>query len=93
MFIPYAVQPAVEAEVQALVDQGDISISSSEWNAPIVLVKRKKCYLLPQIEDILYQVSQSKRFSSLDSRSEYHQVPLNKGFLGEIGIFYAPRTL
>ncbi|ROT80451.1 hypothetical protein C7M84_000846 [Penaeus vannamei] len=69
----------------------------SEWNAPIVLVKRKdkshprlcvdyralnsqtklEFYPLPLIEDILYQVSQSKWFSTLDLRSGYHQVPLD----------------
>jgi len=97
-FIPYAVRPAVEAEVQALMDQGHVRVSSSEWNAPIVLVKRKdnshprlcvdyralnaktrpEFYPLPLIEDILYQVSQSKWFSTLDLRSGYHQVPLDK---------------
>ncbi|ROT80406.1 putative polyprotein [Penaeus vannamei] len=34
-------------------------------------------YPLPLIEDILYQVSQSKWFSTLDLRSGYHQVPLD----------------
>jgi len=96
-FIPYALRPAVEAEVQALKEQGHIRVSSSEWNAPIVLVKRKdkshprlcvdyralnsqtklEFYPLPLIEDILYQVSQSKWFSTLDLRSGYHQVPLD----------------
>ncbi|ROT80433.1 zinc knuckle [Penaeus vannamei] len=94
-FIPYALRPAVEAEVQALKEQGHIRVSSSEWNAPIVLVKRKdkshprlcvdyralnsqtklEFYPLPLIEDILYQVSQSKWFSTLDLRSgtiKYH---------------------
>jgi len=97
-FIPYAVRPAVEADVQALMDQGHIRVSSSEWNAPIVLVKRKdnshprlcvdyralngktrpEFYPLSLIDDILYQVSQSKWFSTLDLRSGYHQVPLDE---------------
>lgn len=89
-FNPYGVRAAVE-EKQALLDQGQFKVNSLEWNAPIVLVKRMdnspwdfvwniELYPLPLIEDILYQVSQSKWFSTLDLRR----------LTRKLCLFYAP---
>lgn len=43
-FIPYALKSAMEADIQALMDQGHIQVSSLEWNAEIVLVKKNNSH-------------------------------------------------
>ncbi|ROT68547.1 hypothetical protein C7M84_013301, partial [Penaeus vannamei] len=40
-FVPLAARPLVEAEITGLEQQGQIRLSTSPWNAPIVLVKCK----------------------------------------------------
>ena len=40
-FVPMKARPAIEQEIRGLLDQGHIRPSTSPWNAPIVVVKRK----------------------------------------------------
>ena len=40
-FVPMKARPAVEKEIESLLRHGHIRVSTSAWNAPIVIVKRK----------------------------------------------------
>ncbi|XP_048578018.1 uncharacterized protein K02A2.6-like [Nematostella vectensis] len=97
--VPYALKPAVEAELDRMEKEGIVTkVSHSEWAAPLVVVPKadggvRLCgdykvtvnpvldvdqYPLPNPQDLLSALAGGTKFSKLDLKHAYQQLPLGE---------------
>ena len=86
----------IEKQIETMLSQDVIQVSTSPWSFPVVLVKkkdgtaglnavtRKDRYPLPRIDDALDALAGCKYFSTLELQSGYHQVAMDSDSIEKI---------